>query len=289
MGIYAPDDDWGVTYRSWEAFCSENARDLGRYLPWDDDHDDRRLWAFFGNSFVQAPGMLADHARARVRERLIFNLGRNEPLPLRMAQVQLLLDHGMKPERIFFNLMPVDLIQLGKQPLTTFRVTANGALAFEPRLPGGFLGMLVRHSQLAWSFWFRTGQHEGNPRFRLASLTDKVDEPLRSDLRHLFDGLARVTRNHAVPVTVLLLPNFEQVMGKAGFAFQDTLAPMLRRQGFDVFDARAAFCRPMQPESLFLPDKHFTAAGNQILLGKLLDHLQRPDMLAQAGVATRNP
>jgi hypothetical protein len=117
-GIYRADADFGVSYLSWKAFCRDNAARLGP-LPLSRQDDGRPLWAFFGNSFVQAPGMLADHARAHVPDRRIFNLGRNEHVPLRFAQIKLLLDNGLEPDRLFFNLMPADLLILGEQPLET--------------------------------------------------------------------------------------------------------------------------------------------------------------------------
>jgi hypothetical protein len=288
-GIYAPDAQFGVSYRSWEAFCADNKQELSRYLPWPAPQAGKKIWAFFGNSFVQAPGMLADQARGVVSERRIFKLGRNEPLPIRLAQIRLLLDHGMNPERIFFNLMPVDLIQLGTQPLATIRVTSTGGLSFQPRLPRGALGWLTGHCQLARTAWFRAGQHEGNPGFRLADLNDRVDEPLLGDLHRLFAGLSRIAQSKNIPVTILLIPNYEQVLGKAGFAFQDTVTPMLSRQGFDVFDPRDAFRRHGDHRALFLPDKHFTELGNRILLTQLLDHLHFSESPAQARTIARIP
>src|SRR5262245_42699541 len=57
-GIYRADDDFSVSYASWEALCADNAERLRVYLPFESHADGRPLWAFFGNSFVQAPGML---------------------------------------------------------------------------------------------------------------------------------------------------------------------------------------------------------------------------------------
>src|SRR5688572_9195792 len=89
-GPFKPDPDFGVAYRSRDAFLSENAGRVERYLPLDGGSDGRPLWALFGNSFVQAPGMLADTARQRVKSHRIFNLGKNELLEVRFAQVKLL-------------------------------------------------------------------------------------------------------------------------------------------------------------------------------------------------------
>jgi hypothetical protein len=272
-GIFLPDKDFGVTYRSWEAFYADNAERLRPFFPPRENPDSRRVWAFFGNSFVQAPGMLADRARELVGNRRVFNLGRNEHLFVRLAQIKLLLQKGFVPERIFVLLMPVDMLALGVQPLRTIYVTSQGALTYIPRLPGGVAGWLAEHSRLAKAAWFRAGYHRGNSGFRKRTLSERVQEPLLGDIRHLFSGLARVTREHGVPVTVILIPSYEQIMGRAGFGFQDTLGPLLRQQGYDVFDPRDAFGPKPERAALFLPDKHFTALGNQMVLSRLLAHL----------------
>jgi hypothetical protein len=163
-GVYKPDEDFGVTYRSWEAFSADAGAPLRPFLPFPGPADAPPIWAFFGNSFVQAPGMLADRVRAAVPKRRVFKLGRNELLFVRLAQIKLLLEHGMQPERIFVELMPVDTLSVGEQPLATIRVTANGALTYEPRLPGGVSRWLVDRSALARTAWFRAGGYRGNPR-----------------------------------------------------------------------------------------------------------------------------
>ncbi len=283
-GLYQRDDDFAVTYRSWEAFRDDNAERLQPYLPLRGHAGRRPLWAFFGNSFVQANGMLADTARARVSDHRVFNLGRNEHLYVRMAQVKLLLENGLEPERIFMLLMPVDLLALGGQPLDTLRVSGRGALVYEPRYPAGPLGWLVRHSRTAFTAWARAGQQRGNPGFRPATLCRGPDETMRADLRRLFTNLARVTHEHRVPVTVMLVPAFEQIMQREGFGLQDALAPMLRELGYDVFDPRAAFLGAPDRPGLFLPDKHFNERGNQLLLGALLEHLRTRESLTSPDV-----
>ncbi len=273
VGICAPDPDLGITYRDWDAFRADNAERLAAHLPFHGDQG-RKVWAFFGNSFVQAPGMLADCARAHVYDRDIFNLGKNEPLPLRFAQVRLLLDNGLRPERLFVLLMPVDVTGLGRQPLDTMRVTARGALTYEVRRPPGPAGWLLDHSRLALTAWARSGRHHGNPHFKPGRLYERVDAPLLADLRRLFAALARDASRHDVPVTVLLVPAYHQVTKGAPFGFQDALAPVFRGLGHDVFDPRAAFLRHPDRERLFLPDKHFNEAGNRLLLEELLRHLR---------------
>jgi hypothetical protein len=273
-GSFVVDDSFGLAYRCWEVFRASHAERLKEFLPWTGPTDPRPLWAFFGNSFVQAPGMLADHARSEVTGCRIFNLGRNETLVVRFAQIKLLLEHGMQPERIFIELMPVDVAPLGEQPLDTIHVTAKGALTYRPRQPGGLLGWLVGHSQTALTAWVRSGRHHGNPDFRDDTLCRRIDPRLLGDLDRLFDNLARLTQERRVPVTVLLLPTYHQMLQGESFGFQDTLTALLHRQGYDVFDPRDVFCHHPDPSSLLLPDKHFNDRGNRLLLGALLNHLR---------------
>ena len=96
-------------------------------MPLGASADARPVWAFFGNSFVQASGMLADTARGRVTDKCVFNLQRNEHLCVRLAQVRVLLEHGWQPERIFLVLMPLDVAPLGSDNLDSLYVTAKGA------------------------------------------------------------------------------------------------------------------------------------------------------------------
>jgi len=226
--------------------------------------------------------MLADTARESVHDRRIFNLGRNERIEVRFAQIAMLLDHGFGPERIFIEVMPPDLIGLGEQPLATYHVTTRGAVTYQPRFPPGPAGWLTKHSRVALTAWSRTGLERGNPHFTRKSLSAGLTESLQGDVRHLFAGLARVTRAHRVPVTVLLIPGYSQAAEGASFAFQDQLAPLFRGLGLDVLDPRSEFCRYPNPGSLYLPDKHLTAAGNNLLLKELLAHVSRQAALARS-------
>jgi hypothetical protein len=281
-GIYRADPDFRVTYRSWEEFHADNAARLNLYLPFSKFTPGPRLWAMFGNSFVQAPGMLADHARVLVPNHCVFNLARNENLLLRLAQIKLLLEAGLRPERIFIELMPVDLAVLGEEPLTTVHVNSRGALVYEPHLPGGPLGPVVRHSRLAFTAWTRTGRHKGNREFDRRTLYNGLHPRLQADVAELFGNLAQITQSHNVPVTILLIPSFDQVVGNASFGFQDQVAGLFRSQGYDVIDPRTSFRRQDNPAALYIPDKHLSNAGNVLLTNQILEHL-RGNQLASLG------
>jgi hypothetical protein len=282
-GIFAPDPDFCVTYRSWEAFHADNAARLDLYLPLGKFAGGPKLWAMFGNSFIQAPGMLADHARILAPDHCVFNLGRNENFLVRLAQIKLLLEEGMLPERIFIELMPVDLAVLGEQPLKTTHVNRHGALVYEPAMPRGALGSVVRHSQLAFTAWARAGRHKGNRQFDRHTLYEGIPARLHADLAELFGNLAQLVQSRGVPVTILLIPSFDQIVGGASFAFQNQLGVLFRELGYDVIDPRAAFRNSGNPDSLYIPDKHLSDAGNILLMSQIYEHL-RGNQLASSVV-----
>jgi hypothetical protein len=58
---------------------------------------------------------------------------------------------------------------------------------------------------------------------------------------------------------------------------QDALAEDARAAGFDVCDVRAPFLAWPDKPALFIPDKHFSATGNRLLLAAILDHLKATD------------
>ena len=128
---------------------------------------------------------------------------------------------------------------------------------------------------LARAAWFRTGRHRGNPAFRKNDLYERIDEPLLGDVRFLLAGLARVARRDGVPVTVVLIPSYTQVVESSSYGFQDTLIALCREVGLDAFDPRQAFRRAAAPASLYVPDKHLSDDGNRLLLDELLEHVAR--------------
>jgi hypothetical protein len=276
-GPYRPDGDFGVGYRCWDAFRSEYGERLARYEPLDRDPAGRPTWAMFGSSFVQAPGMLGDTAQAALPDKRIFFLGRNEPPHVRMAQVRLLLEHGLRPERIFLVFLPHDLLPFARHSLDQIRVTPAGGIAYSPRLPAGAAGDLVGCTRLGLLAWVRAGRPEAVPGFRPSTLLDGIPPAMLADLRRLFDALAEVCRRHHVPVSVVLIPNYEQISSGAPHGFQETMTPLCLERGLDVCDLREVFARQRDKPGLFLPDNHFTPRGNRVLLDGLLAHLRATD------------
>jgi hypothetical protein len=282
-GPFTADPTFGVQYRSLDALAADNPGRLDPYLPVLNNPNAPPTWAFFGSSFVQAPDMLADTTRKLVPQRVTFNLGKNELPAVRLAQAAFLLENGLRPERVFLVFIPLDVATVAVHGLDQYRATVSGAQAFAPRLPT-VGGELVSRSRLALKGWTRTTLHQNRPFFSASALYTRVDPAVRADVRTVFGGLAEVAARHRVPVTVVLLPSYEQVCRGFKFAVQDALAEDARDVGFGVCDVRAAFlARPDKP-ALFIPDKHFSETGNRVLLAAILEHLNAPGLPTPAEV-----
>jgi hypothetical protein len=272
-GPFRDDPRYGVQYRSLELLAADNPGRFDQYRPLFNNPSPPRTWAFFGSSVVHGPAMLADTSRQFVPQRLTFNLPKPEPFPVRLAQAEFLLDSGLKPERIFLVIIPLD-ISFPKHALDQYRATAGGALAYTPRLPP--VGRnLVWHSRLALKGWTQTKLHQNQP--YSSAFYDSVDDSIRADVRTIFGHLGEAAARHGVPVTVVLVPNDAQICRPLGRALQDVLAEESRAVGFDVCDVCEAFrAWPNKPE-LFIPDKHFSDVGNRLLLSEIIAHMKRTD------------
>src|SRR5262245_58953677 len=271
-GPFRSDERYGVQYRSWNTFREDYADALQPHESLFTTPDPPRTWAMFGSSFVHAPGMLADTARKFVPSRHVFNLGRNEFLYVRAAQIELLLDRGLRPERIVFAVMPLDAAVFAQHTLNMVHAGRGGALAFDPSLPPAG-GSIIRHSRLALAGWVRADLQHAVPFYKPGEMVNRVHPLIRSEMRTLFDRIGETTGRHHVPVTLLLIPNFEQVTRGAGYAFQDEMTKLAAAAGMDVCDARNEFAAYPDKPALFLPDKHFSDLGNRLLLAELVAHL----------------
>jgi hypothetical protein len=272
-GPLVADSDFGARYRSWGDLYAENAPDLAPWLEESRRPRARQGWVFIGNSFVHGAGMLVDHVRTAVPERQVVTLHRTDPLPIRLAQIDLLAARAAAPERIFIPLSTVDLLELGRQPLATLRVSRGGALTYAPRLPPEPGAWLMRHSKLVTAAWFRTGRHRGNLDFDKRKLDDGIEEPLRSDLHMLFANLARRIDSSRVRLSVILIPSYQQLVDDVGTGFQQRMHALLQPLGYDVVDPYPALHRQSDPAALFLCDKHFTSRANQLVVDSLLTQL----------------
>jgi hypothetical protein len=92
-------------------------------------------------------------------------------------------------------------------------------------------------------------------------------------MRSLLGRLRRVTARYDVPVTILLIPNYEQITRGAEYAFQDEIGRLATQLGLDVLDVRGPFRGHPDRPALFVADRHFSSVGNRLLLAELVDHL----------------
>ncbi len=273
-GSYRADESFGYTYRSWKDFHHRYRARFACY-PSFQEMNQKRTWAFFGNSFVHMKKMLCDRLRVAVPERIIFNLTWHDQITFRLAQIEILLNQGCRPKRIFFLIMPIDIAFLGWHRLSNLHITEAGALTYKPNVRSEFLNAIISRSRAALATSIRLGMQDGNPGFSLSKLEKGLHpRALKADLRHLLSGLKRVASRAGVPVTVMLFPDYYRICRDVSFAFQDEVAALAREQGFDVFDPRDAFLHVKERESLFVPDKHYSERGNRILVRELLLHMK---------------
>lgn len=277
-GPYRPDPVIGVAYQSFDAFQSVFARRLGELGPLVSAQP---TWLFLGNSFVHARGMLGETMRGlRPRER-IFYLRRNEPSHVRAAQLRALLEQGLRPRRVFFVLIPLDVSVYGSTPLASIAVNDKGAPTLRVRTPPSPFDHVVNASRLALTAWVRSGRHRANPRFRPAHLTAGLSAQLKSDWGRILGEISRLSRRFDVPVTVLLLPDRKQVLAGRADEPQRSIAALARAAGLDVLDVEQRFMyADGDRRRLFLPDGHYSAAGNAILAEAVIGHMEKPELAA---------
>jgi len=274
-GPFKADPNFGVQYRSYEEFFRDNDYRMGHYEPLIEDESRAPLWAFFGSSFVHMGGMLGDTTRRTITDRLVFYLGRNEMLPVRLAQAKVLLENGIRPERVLIVLIPLDFLPFTEHAVDQYFANDKGALTYRPKQPAGWLGSILDHSRLALIAWTRGNRHHAIPSFNRSTLGSGLIEPVLVDVKRIFGALADLTKSHGVPVTVILLPNYEHIIKKDRRGFQAQLTPIFEGFGFDVCDPSDVLLAVPddRKKELFLPDKHFTPFGNELLLRRLIQHL----------------
>jgi hypothetical protein len=260
-----------VDFRSFEDFRKLNAAMLQKLGPLDSD---KSTWLLFGNSFVQGPDNLADTAQRALPDIRIFALRRQVELPLRAAEARLLLANGLRPQRIFFVMFPIETLQVGRRPLSFIEVHPDGSMGTRVRWPDAPWTSFVTNSRLATIAWIRSGRSAGDPSFDPRRVSGVPSPRVQADLSRILDHLGETSRRYNVPITVVAVPDRAQIFGQSGFGFQDTLAQLSRTAGLDYLDVRKPFVEANDKRSLFVPDWHFNERGNKLLLEALLDYMK---------------
>lgn len=279
-GPFRPDSALGADYQSFETL---RAGYKPRIEELDAFRSPRPAWLWFGNSFVQAPGMLGDASQAAMPDHLMVYLRRNEPFYIRAAQLRQFLAQGLRPEHIIFVLLPIDTLLSPQRPIASVHVNTNGAITYSPRMPDEPLASIVRQSRLAFLGWVRSGRQNADPSYRPVHSAYRVSPLVTDDVGRVMRVLGQSARNYRVPITIALLPNREQIYGKTSFIWQDTVARIAKSNGLDVFDARHVFDDIADKSGIFMPDSHFNPHGNALLLAALRQHLAASARAAAAG------
>lgn len=267
-GIYKPDPVLRVDYKSIDDYIPYETPPLRELEPLNSEQP---TWLFFGNSFAR--GLSASVRPRLTTHRVLFFREAKDELHMRVAQFRLLLENGLKAERAFFTLIPIEAARYAVRPLDWVYVTRDGAISSKISHPGEPLDTLLERSWLARTAWVRSRLHLADPTFRMSSISETVPASVVEDFRTMFNALGEVSRQYRVPVTVVLLPDRRQILGDSSFALQNRLAELVRAAGLDAFDPAAAFLAAPDKRALYLPDWHYTGVGDKVLLDRLLAHL----------------
>jgi hypothetical protein len=271
-GSFVADAEIGLRYRDFaelQQSYDQRFKELGWPLP-----ATRPIWAMFGNSFVQAGGMLADTANREQPDHLTFHLARNESLPIRIAQIEILLQNGFRPERIFFVLLPIELLPFIDNSLDQLRIGSNGAIFYAMRKPSSVLGELLESSRLLQLAWLRMKLHQAEPFYSPTQIPQGMTEGMKGDFDRLFQRLGKIESEFRIPITIVLIPSHEMIIGKAPMISLEQLQQLASKHLPDVVMVRDVFVNYPNKAELFIPDKHFSETGNHLLLQSLINHIQ---------------
>ena len=268
-GIYKADPVLRADYRSIDDYRPAEAPKVTDLKPLNSEQS---TWIFFGNSFAR--GLSASARQRLTTHRVLFFRELKDELHLRVAQFRLLLANGLKPDHAFFTLIPAELTRYVMRPLDWVYVNRGGALCSSYHQPGEPLNTLLERSWIVRLAWVRSKLHNAAPEFRPSRITEDVPARTAEDFRILFTALGELSRKHQVPVTIVILPDRRQILGKSAYAMQATLIGLAKSAGLDAFDPHEAFLAFPDKRSMYLPDWHYSPVGDDILLNALQAHLK---------------
>lgn len=268
--IYRPDPDLYVNYRSADLFRPAESPMLAD-VP---KNSAKPTWVFFGVSFGVAISRTAE--RLIPSRRVLFFREVGDRLHMRIAQARMILDYGIKAERMVFVLIPLEIARYTQTPLESVYVNKNGAITYRIRKPPAPFSWLVDHSRLALVAWVRSRQHNWLPFFRLSRITEEVPPLVEQDFRHMFGELEKLQREYGVAVTVVVLPDRRQVLyDDSAYVLQKKFAALGKEAGIDIYDPVELMRAQPKRWALFVPDWHYTEAGYELVTNGLADHIAR--------------
>jgi hypothetical protein len=283
-GIYRPDPVLGIDYRAVDDYRPAEAPPFAEIRPLNVP----RTWLFFGNSFAR--GMSETAKREMPACRILFFREAKDRLHQRIAEARLLLSNGLKPERMIFTLISGEIAAYVKLPLASVYVNRAGAITYRVRMPPWPWDEALNHSRLALMAWVHSGLHYAIPRFRPTQITEIVPDIVVADFRRLFGALAGLSREYAVPVTVVIFPDRHQILGAdSKFAMQKAIIALAEEAGLDVFDPSPALLRYSDKKALYIQDWHYTELGNRMIFAELQRHLEQTGAAKKATALPISP
>jgi hypothetical protein len=269
-GVYRADPLLRVDYRSANDLVpSDGTPRLADLKPLNTE----RTWLFFGVSF--AGGMARWAGQSLPSHRVLFFREIGDEFHMRVAQARLLLENGLRPERMFFPVIPIEFARYVLRPLSWVDVNRHGAITYRVRMPGWPLDALLEHSWLARVAWIRSKLHLASPTYRLSRITEAVPQTVLDDFDLMLGALGELSRKHQIPVTIVLLPDRRQILGSSNFELQNKMSTLAKKAGLDVFDPRAVFLDYPDKRAMYLPDWHYTSLGQGLLFDALMAHLRQ--------------
>jgi hypothetical protein len=276
-GIYVPDTVLGAGYRV-----------LADYRPLHDPkfaemaslNSPEPTWLFFGNSFAYGLSLAAKELRPSYR--MYYLQERKDRLHLRVAQARLLLESGLRPQHMFFTVIPLEVRAYARTPLSSVYVNRNGAINYRYRLPGWPLDGMITQSRLGLVAWVSSGLHHSDLLLRHSQVSEFLPQPVVDDFRRMFEVIADLSRKYDVPATVVVFPHRNQILrNDSKFVMQKTLIRLGEEIGIRVFDPGSTFRAQSDRRALFLPDWHHTPRGNNLLMSSLLAEMEKSPVSAR--------
>lgn len=269
-GNYRSEPLLGIGYRSPELYQPSEAPKLAQ-IP---KTSAKPTWMFFGVSFAWGISKIAD--RDMPSHRILFFREAGDRLNMRIPQARMILDYGIKAERLIFVLIPLEIARYTETPISYFNVNKNGALTYRVRKPSRPFDRIVDNSRLALIGWVRARRHNALPNFRLSTITENVPEIVERDFRTMFGELGKLQREKGVPVTILILPDRRQVLNEgSNYELQKKMATLAKEAELDIYDPVELLRAQPDRFALYVPDWHYTEAGYSLILKGLNEHFEK--------------
>lgn len=282
MRHYRSDAVLRMNYRSPDSYRPTEAPPLAQI----EKSVSKPTWAVFGVSFGKG---ISETAREMMpSHRILFFREANDRLNMRVQQARMILDYGIKVDRLIFVLIPQEIARYTETPLSFFNINADGAVVYDLRMPPKPFDALVKNSRLALIGWVRARRHNAIPNFRLSTITENVPDTVREDFRIMFGELGKLQREKGVPVTVVMLPDRRQVLNDgSSYLLQKTMKALASEAGIDIYDPVELLRAQPDRRALYIPDWHYTERGYGLVVDGLNAHFENKKRGLSSGGASQ--